>query len=198
MPVTVGDVAAVREAPEPKRGTASYKTRPAVILSVQKQPDANTLALTRDIDRMLDDLARTPPEGRRDREGELPPGRLHRGRDPQRDGGAARRRDPGGGRALPLPGQPAHDPDLGARHAAVAGGRRPDDLALRRQPQHHDPGRPDDRHRRPGRRRHHRRRERLPPPAPGAGEARGRPPLAPSTSSSGPPPRCGGRSSSRR
>ncbi len=61
--VTVGDVAAVREAPEPKRGTASYKAHPAVILSVQKQPDANTLALTRSIDRQLADLARTLPRG---------------------------------------------------------------------------------------------------------------------------------------
>ncbi|HSF44211.1 MAG TPA: efflux RND transporter permease subunit [Thermoanaerobaculia bacterium] len=63
VPVTVGDVAAVREAPEPQRGTASYKTRPAVILSVQKQPDANTLALTREIDRLLAGLARSLPKG---------------------------------------------------------------------------------------------------------------------------------------
>ena len=63
VPVTVGDVAAVREAPEPQRGTASYKTRPAVILSVQKQPDANTLDLTREIDRLLAGLARSLPEG---------------------------------------------------------------------------------------------------------------------------------------
>ena len=63
VPVTVGDVAAVQEAPEPKRGTASYKTRPAVILSVQKQPDANTLALTQEIDRVLSGLSRSLPEG---------------------------------------------------------------------------------------------------------------------------------------
>ncbi|HKV13147.1 MAG TPA: efflux RND transporter permease subunit [Thermoanaerobaculia bacterium] len=63
VPLTVGDVAAVREAPEPQRGTASYKTRPAVILSVQKQPEANTLALTREIDRLLSGLARSLPQG---------------------------------------------------------------------------------------------------------------------------------------
>lgn len=63
VPVTVGDVADVREGAEPKRGTASYKTEPAVILSIQKQPDANTLALTREIDRLLADLSRTLPEG---------------------------------------------------------------------------------------------------------------------------------------
>ncbi len=63
VPVVVGDVAAVREGPEPKRGTASYKTRPAVILSVQKQPEANTLALTREIERLLVTLAGSLPEG---------------------------------------------------------------------------------------------------------------------------------------
>ena len=63
VPVTVGDVAEVREGAEPKRGTASYKTRPAVILSLQKQPDANTLALTREIDRLLAGLAKSLPPG---------------------------------------------------------------------------------------------------------------------------------------
>ncbi len=34
-----------------------------MILSVQKQPGANTLDLTREIDRVLDDLQRTLPAG---------------------------------------------------------------------------------------------------------------------------------------
>ena len=63
IPLRLGQVAAVRLAPEPARGTASYRARPAVILSVQKQPGANTLALTREIDRVLDDLQRTLPPG---------------------------------------------------------------------------------------------------------------------------------------
>jgi CzcA family heavy metal efflux pump len=63
VPVTVGDVAAVHEGAEPQRGTAAYKTRPAVILSIQKQPDANTLALTREIDRLLAGLSASLPEG---------------------------------------------------------------------------------------------------------------------------------------
>ncbi|NOT32797.1 MAG: efflux RND transporter permease subunit [Candidatus Eisenbacteria bacterium] len=62
-PITVGSVATVRVGPEPKRGTASYGTRPAVILSVQKQPGANTLALTREIDGALERLAPTLPAG---------------------------------------------------------------------------------------------------------------------------------------
>lgn len=62
VPVLIGDVATVREGPEPKRGTASYRMQPAVILSVQKQPDANTLELTRDIDRLLAGLAKSLPK----------------------------------------------------------------------------------------------------------------------------------------
>ncbi len=63
VPMTVGDVATVRPAAEPKRGTASYKTRPAVILSIQKQPGANTLALTGEIDRLLAGLGKSLPAG---------------------------------------------------------------------------------------------------------------------------------------
>jgi CzcA family heavy metal efflux pump len=63
IPLRLGQVASVRPAPEPARGTASYRARPAVILSVQKQPGANTLALTRETDRVLDELQPTLPQG---------------------------------------------------------------------------------------------------------------------------------------
>ncbi len=62
-PLTVGDVARVSEGNEPKRGTAAYKAQPAVILSVQKQPGANTLALTRALDERLAELERSFPRG---------------------------------------------------------------------------------------------------------------------------------------
>jgi CzcA family heavy metal efflux pump len=62
-PIRIGDVATVGWGPEPARGTASYKTRPAVILSVQKQPGANTLDLTLEIDRALERIAATLPQG---------------------------------------------------------------------------------------------------------------------------------------
>ena len=61
--VRVSDVADVAWAPEPARGTASFSGRPAVVLSVQKQPDANTLELTREIDAVLAELQATLPEG---------------------------------------------------------------------------------------------------------------------------------------
>ncbi len=62
-PLRVGDLARVAWGPEPARGTASYRNRPAVVLSVQKQPAANTLELTAAIDRALDRLQLSLPEG---------------------------------------------------------------------------------------------------------------------------------------
>jgi CzcA family heavy metal efflux pump len=63
VPLTVGDLGHVAVGAEPKRGTAAYRTQPAVVLSVQKQPGANTLELTSDIDRMLEELVPTLPVG---------------------------------------------------------------------------------------------------------------------------------------
>ncbi|MHB1047329.1 MAG: efflux RND transporter permease subunit [Thermoanaerobaculia bacterium] len=63
VPLTVGQLGDVRVEAEPKRGTASYRAKPAVILSVQKQPDANTLDLTRAIDRRMAELEKTLPAG---------------------------------------------------------------------------------------------------------------------------------------
>ena len=63
VPLRVGTLADVAWGPEPSRGTASYNTQAAVILSVQKQPGANTLELTRDIDAVIERLQSTLPEG---------------------------------------------------------------------------------------------------------------------------------------
>ncbi len=54
-----------RDNPALKRGEASHKAEPAVILGIQKQPGANTLALTRLLDLTLDDIERTLPKGMR-------------------------------------------------------------------------------------------------------------------------------------
>lgn len=63
VPLRITDLGIVREGAEPKRGTASYRSKPAVILSVQKQPGSNTLTLTKQIDDVLDELAKTLPPG---------------------------------------------------------------------------------------------------------------------------------------
>jgi multidrug efflux pump subunit AcrB len=60
-PVTVGMVGDVVAGVEPVRGTASYNGRPAVIVSVQKQPGANTLELTAAIDEVMTEMERSLP-----------------------------------------------------------------------------------------------------------------------------------------
>jgi CzcA family heavy metal efflux pump len=63
QPITVGQVADVRVGPKTKRGDGSANAEPAVILAVMKQPDANTLELTRNLDAVLDDIQPTLPKG---------------------------------------------------------------------------------------------------------------------------------------
>ncbi|MCP3956957.1 MAG: efflux RND transporter permease subunit [bacterium] len=63
VPLRLGQLAEVGWGPAPARGTASYRNQPAVILSVQKQPGANTLELTAEIDRALERLQQALPPG---------------------------------------------------------------------------------------------------------------------------------------
>ncbi|MBI3211054.1 MAG: efflux RND transporter permease subunit [Candidatus Solibacter usitatus] len=64
-PVLINDVAVVRIGPALKRAEASHNAQPAVILGIQKQPGANTLALTRALDSTIDGIERTLPKGMR-------------------------------------------------------------------------------------------------------------------------------------
>jgi CzcA family heavy metal efflux pump len=63
IPVRVADLGHVREGAAIKRGEGSHDARPAVILGIQKQPNVNTLELTRRLEATLDDIARTLPPG---------------------------------------------------------------------------------------------------------------------------------------
>ncbi|MEM1443053.1 MAG: efflux RND transporter permease subunit, partial [Verrucomicrobiota bacterium] len=63
FPVTIGRVAEVKLAAAPKRGTGADGGKPAVVMTVQKAPGTNTLTITEDIDRMLDALEPSLPEG---------------------------------------------------------------------------------------------------------------------------------------
>ncbi|CAN5690224.1 efflux RND transporter permease subunit [soil metagenome] len=62
-PVLIRDVADVRIGPGVPLGRGSANARPAVIMSVQKQPDTNTLELTERIDRTLAEIEETLPPG---------------------------------------------------------------------------------------------------------------------------------------
>jgi CzcA family heavy metal efflux pump len=62
-PILVRQVARVQIGEALKRGTGSHKGEPAVILGIQRQPGANTLALTRQLDATLIDIQRTLPPG---------------------------------------------------------------------------------------------------------------------------------------
>jgi CzcA family heavy metal efflux pump len=62
-PVLVREVADVREGAALKRGEGSRNGKPAVIVGVQIQPGANTIALTRRLDAELDALQKELPPG---------------------------------------------------------------------------------------------------------------------------------------
>ena len=62
-PITIGDVASVRLGAASKRGTAADRAVPAVVVSVQKSPGTNTLALTDALDEALDGVERSLPPG---------------------------------------------------------------------------------------------------------------------------------------
>lgn len=63
QPVLLQQVAKVRFAAGLKRGDAGYQGQPAVILSLQKQPAADTVKLTRQIEQALLDLKAGMPKG---------------------------------------------------------------------------------------------------------------------------------------
>ncbi|MBA3458241.1 MAG: efflux RND transporter permease subunit [Deltaproteobacteria bacterium] len=62
-PIVIGQVARVEIGPGIQRGEGSSNAKPAVVLAIQKQPGANTLELTTRIDRELDAIQKTLPEG---------------------------------------------------------------------------------------------------------------------------------------
>lgn len=62
-PVLLDQVAAVRYAPAFKRGDAGMNGKPAVIVSVQKQPAADTVKLTHQIESALSELKQGLPAG---------------------------------------------------------------------------------------------------------------------------------------
>jgi CzcA family heavy metal efflux pump len=63
VPVLMKDIADIKIGPSIKIGDGSKNANPAVILTVQKQPQTNTLELTRRIESTLDEIRKTLPPG---------------------------------------------------------------------------------------------------------------------------------------
>ena len=63
QPILLKQVALVDFAARAKRGDAGYNGKPAVIISVQKQPAADTVRLTRNVEAALKDMQRTMRAG---------------------------------------------------------------------------------------------------------------------------------------
>ena len=63
VPVLMKDIGDIKIGPSIKIGDGSKNAKPAVILTVQKQPQTNTLELTRKIESTLDEIRKTIPPG---------------------------------------------------------------------------------------------------------------------------------------
>ena len=64
VPVLLSDIATVQIGPkEPKLGLASERAKPAVLVTITKQPNTNTLELTDKLDQAIVDLQKTLPSG---------------------------------------------------------------------------------------------------------------------------------------
>ena len=61
FPVTLRDVAVVKTGHPPKLGDAFLNAKPAVIMTILKQPNVNTIDLTEKIDKVLHELEKTLP-----------------------------------------------------------------------------------------------------------------------------------------
>ena len=63
QPVLVKDIAEVKEAPRLKRGDGSFNTHPSVVMTIQKQPGADTVTITNAIQKAIDELKPSLPKG---------------------------------------------------------------------------------------------------------------------------------------
>lgn len=63
QPILLRQVADVKIAPALKRGDGGYNGKPAVILSVQKQPSADSVTLTREVEHAMEELQKSLPAG---------------------------------------------------------------------------------------------------------------------------------------
>lgn len=63
QPIRLTDVASIVEGASPVRGSASIDGKPGIIMRIVKQPDAETLTVTKAVDEALESLKRSLPVG---------------------------------------------------------------------------------------------------------------------------------------
>ncbi|MCB0726609.1 MAG: efflux RND transporter permease subunit [Ignavibacteriae bacterium] len=63
IPVSLKQIATVKVGPPIKRGDGGMNGKPAVLMAIEKQPNANTVELTKDIDKAIDEIQKTLPPG---------------------------------------------------------------------------------------------------------------------------------------
>ena len=62
-PILVGEIAEVIEAPKLKRGEGSYNGKPAVVMTIQKQPGSDTVSITKFISKAIEEIRPSLPKG---------------------------------------------------------------------------------------------------------------------------------------
>ncbi|KYG62344.1 multidrug transporter AcrB [Bdellovibrio bacteriovorus] len=62
-PVFVKDVAEVVEAPKLKRGEGSFMGKPSVVMTIQKQPGADTVQITEGVEKAIQEISPSLPKG---------------------------------------------------------------------------------------------------------------------------------------
>jgi len=62
-PILIGDIAEVKEAPRLKRGDGSFNGKASVVITIQKQPGADTVQITRQIEQAIEEIRPALPKG---------------------------------------------------------------------------------------------------------------------------------------
>lgn len=62
-PILIQDVAEVIEAPRLKRGDGSFNGNPSVVITIQKQPSADTVKITRAVEKAIKEITPSIPKG---------------------------------------------------------------------------------------------------------------------------------------
>ncbi|CAN5616480.1 efflux RND transporter permease subunit [soil metagenome] len=63
IPVLLKQIAEVKTGTPVKRGDGGLNGKPAVLMAIEKQPNANTVELTKEIDKAVDEIQKTMPAG---------------------------------------------------------------------------------------------------------------------------------------